>query len=172
MTWRPGTSNEVAIMAFLTIQHSENNSAGLHCSLLGATNSIIVFFCWFSSFILLWGGMQSLIKRLPPIRTWNDKPVDISQENWKKIQSVYRNPGETFWQPQGQFPNQPISKRVDCFQINWVREKSFRWYRRLHRWPCRRTCSRRFGRVSPLLHHHLKLQHQQRETLYSDLIIW
>ena len=103
-------------MAFLTIQHSENNSAGLHCSLLGSTTSLIVFFVDFH--LLLLGGVQSLIKRLPPIRTWNDKPVEISQENWNKIQSVYRNPGETFWQPQGQFPNQPISKRVDCFQIN------------------------------------------------------
>ena len=46
----------------------------------------------------LFGQLQSLNGRLSPIQSWNDKPAEISQENWDKISSVYRNPGGSFVQ--------------------------------------------------------------------------
>ena len=45
-------------MAFLTIQHSENNSAGLHSSLLGATTSLFVLLVDFHLFAFEWSTIS------------------------------------------------------------------------------------------------------------------
>ena len=103
--------------------------------------------------------------RLRPIRGWIDKPAEITQQNWDRINSVYKKPGQVqvcmyqlLWKTR--LTKSWIGSRTDLefaqsFQIGKKLQKNVSFIRCLwrhwcvYRGACRTACSRRLGNAFP-----------------------